>query len=277
MRFAGPLFDDCSTPDLWIAALRRKGFRAAYCPVPVTASDEVAQSFVQAAREDDILIAEVGAWSNPLSSDETERRAALEKCKSSLALADQIGARCCVNIAGSRGEKWDGPHPQNLTDETFEMIVETTRDIIDSVQPKRAFYALESMPWIFPDSPDSYLRLIHAIDRAQFGVHLDPVNIINCPSRFFDNAGFLRECFAKLGPYIKSCHAKDIQLSSQLTVHLDEVRPGLGSLDYRVFLTELNKLDADIPILVEHLPNEEEYDLASAHIRSVAEELEISL
>ena len=132
-------------------------------------------------------------------------------------------------------------------------------------------------PWIYLDSPDSYLRLIHAIDRKQFGVHLDPVNIINCPQRFCDNAAFLRECFAKLGPYLKNCHAKDIQLASRLTVHLDEVRPGLSGLDYRVFLTELNKLDADIPILVEHLPNEQKYDLASQYIRSIAEELEISM
>ena len=277
MRFGGPLFDDCSTPELWIAALRRKRFRAASCPVPVTASDGEVRAFGQAAQQADIVIAEVGAWSSPLSSDETERSAALEKCKSGLAFADRIGARVCVNIAGSRGEKWDGPHPANLTEETFEMIVATSRDIIDSVQPKRAFYALESMPWMYPDSPDSYLRLIHAIDRAQFGVHLDPVNIINSPSRFFDNAGFLRECFAKLGPYIKSCHAKDIQLTSQLTVHLDEVRPGLGGLDYRVFLTELNKLDPNIPILVEHLTSEEEYDLASQFIRSVADEVKISL
>ncbi len=277
MRFGGPLFNDFSTPHLWIAALQRKQYRAAYCPLKTHASDSEVLSYVQAAQKNDVLIAEVGAWSNPISSDEAERRAALEKCKKSLSLADRVGARVCVNIAGSRGEKWDGPHPANLTEETFEMIVETTRDIIDSVQPKRTFYALESMPWIFPDSPDSYLRLIGAIDRAQFGVHLDPVNIIDCPSRFFDNAGFLRDCFAKLGPHIKSCHAKDIQLSSELTVHLDEVRPGLGGLDYRVFLTELNKLDADIPILVEHLPSEQEYDLAGQYIRSVAKELEISM
>jgi sugar phosphate isomerase/epimerase len=277
MRLGGPVFGDCSTPDLWIAALQRKRYRAAICPLKPDASDDEIHAIIKAARDADILIAEVGAWSNPMSSDEAERQAALEKCKTSLALADRVGATVCINIAGSRGQKWDGPHPDNLTEETFEMIVATTRDIIDSVQPTRTFYALESMPWIFPDSPDSYLRLIHAIDRAQFGVHLDPVNIINCPSRFFDNAGFLRECFAKLGPYIKSCHAKDIALSSQLTVHLDEKRPGLGSLDYRVFLTELNKLDADIPILVEHLPNEEEYDLASNYIRSVAEELGTAL
>ena len=53
--------------------------------------------------------------------------------------------------------------------------VETTvREIIDAVRPTRAFYTLEPMPWAYPDSVDSYLRLIAAIDRRAFGVHLDP-------------------------------------------------------------------------------------------------------
>jgi sugar phosphate isomerase/epimerase len=53
-------------------------------------------------------------------------------------------------------------------------------------------------------------------------------------------------------------------------VHLNETRPGLGALDYRVFLSELNKLDADTPLMLEHLPDEQEYSLAAQHVREVA-------
>jgi len=277
VRLGGPVFGDDLSPDDWIAALRRSNFRAAYCPVSADDSDERLQSFVEAARQADIIIAEVGAWSNPLSSCEKERDQALEHCKKSLALAERVGARCCVNIAGSRGEQWDGPHPMNLSPETFDLIVETVRDIIDAVQPRRAFYTLETMPWIYPDSPDSYLRLLRAIERPQFAVHLDPVNLICSPQRAFDNTNFLRECFAKLGPYIKSCHAKDIALAPRLTVHLDEVRPGLGILDYHTFLSELAALDSDAPLMLEHLASPEEYDLAAAHIRGVAAASNISM
>ena len=110
------------------------------------------------------MIAEVGCWSNPISPDEPTRRAALELCKARLELADRVGARCCVNLAGSRGETWDGPHPDNLSPATFALVVDTVREIIDAVQPRRTFYTLEPMPWSFPDSPDSYLEL-HARDR----------------------------------------------------------------------------------------------------------------
>jgi len=277
MRLGGPVFGDDLSPDAWVAALQRNNYRAAYCPVTASDSEDRLQAYVQAARQADIVIAEVGTWSNPLSACAEERQQALEKCKEGLALAERVGARCCVNIAGSRGEQWDGPHPTNLTGETFDLIVDSVREIIDAVQPQRTFYTLETMPWIYPDSPDSYLRLLRAIERSQFAVHLDPVNLICSPQRFFDNSNFIRECFAKLGPHIKSCHAKDIALASRLTVHLDEVRPGLGSLNYDTFLSELAALDADTPLMLEHLANEEEYALAAAHIRAVAAEVNITL
>ncbi len=277
MRLGGPVSERYDDPEQWVAALRRLGYSAAYCPLDESQGDEVVRAYARAAEAANIVIAEVGAWSNPLSPDESTRRAALTLCQARLALADEIGARCCVNIAGSRGEQWDGPHPDNLTQATFDLVVETVRHIVDAVKPRRTFYTLEPMPWVYPDSPDSYLRLMRAIDRPQVAVHLDPVNIVSSPQRFYENGALIRECFAKLGPYIKSCHAKDIRLDTKLTVHLDEVRPGLGGLDYRAYLQELDRLDPDTPLMLEHLSTAEEYALSAAYIRSVAEELAIPL
>ncbi|HLJ54181.1 MAG TPA: TIM barrel protein [Chthonomonadaceae bacterium] len=269
MRLGGPVFGPLAGADEWVAALGAAGYRAAYCPVDARADDRTVRQYVEAAARADIVIAEVGAWSNPISPDSAVRAAAMERCREQLALADRTAARCCVNIAGSRSEQWDGPHPDNFTPDTFALIVDTVREIIDAVRPTRTYYALETMPWVFPDSPESYLDLIAAIDRPRFAVHLDPVNMISSPRRFFDNAGFIRDCFEKLGPHIKTCHAKDIALSGRLTIHLDEVRPGLGTLDYGAFLSELNRLDPDTPLMLEHLPSADEYALAAAHVRSV--------
>ena len=275
LRLGGPTFEKFDDPDAWIKVIKKLGYNAAYCPVGAGEKDDVIKTYARAAKKANIIIAEVGAWSNPISPDEKTRRQALAKCRSQLALADRIGANCCVNISGSRSEDWAGPSPKNLTEQTFDMIVETTRAIIDDVKPTRTFFTLETMPWAYPDSPDSYLRLLKAIDRKRFAVHLDPVNLICSPQRYFKNGQLIRECFRKLGPYIKSCHAKDILLSTKLTTHLDEVRPGLGGLDYAVFLRELSKLP-DTPLMLEHLPNAEEYRLAATHLRSVAKSIGLS-
>jgi sugar phosphate isomerase/epimerase len=277
MRLGGPV-SGFADPDAWVEMCRSKGYRAAYCPVDGKADDATVAAYVEAARHADIVIAEVGAWSNPISPDETVRRQAIAHCQAQLALAERVGALCCVNIAGSRNpQQWDGPHAENCSAETFHMIVETTRAIIDAVQPMRTCYSLETMPWIFPSSPQEYLRLVEAIDRPAFGVHLDPVNMINCPERYFRNGAFIEECFALLGTRIKSCHAKDIMLSGNLTVHLDEMRPGLGGLDYRTLLREMDRLDPDTPLLLEHLATHEEYAEAAHYVRGIARELGIGV
>jgi sugar phosphate isomerase/epimerase len=270
MRLGGPVFGRSDDPGDWIAALRARGYRAANCPVGRDVSASVMAAYAAAAAKADIVIAEVGAWSNPLSQDDDERRAALVKCQEQLALADEIGARCCVNITGSRGTRWDGPDPLNFTAETFDMIVETTRAIIDAVKPSRTYYTLETMPWMYPDSADSYLALLKAIDRPQCAAHLDPVNLICSPRRYFENGAVIRECFQKLGPHIKSCHAKDVVLRDVLTTHLDEVCPGQGGLDYDTYLAELSRLDADTPLMLEHMHDQEDYAAGAAHIRAVA-------
>jgi len=277
MRLGGPVYDRVRDPDGWVAALRRLGYRAAYCPIERSSDDATVRAWANAARATDIVIAEVGAWSNPMSPDDETRRKALDLCRGQLALADRIGARCCVNIAGSLGMKWDGPSPADLAEDTFDLVVETTRGIIDAVKPTRTYYTLETMPWMYPDSPESYERLIRAIDRPRFAVHFDAVNLVNSPPRYFATGALVREFVRRLGPHIRSCHLKDIRLGETLTVHLDEVRPGTGGLDYRALLAELDRLDPDLPVMLEHLTTAEEYDLAAAHVRAAAKDVGAAL
>jgi sugar phosphate isomerase/epimerase len=266
----GPLFGRHDNPEDWIKLIRATGYTAVYCPLAPGASSDEIMNYKKAASEAGIIIAEVGAWSNPISPDIKESKAAIQKCIDSLRLADEIEASCCVNISGSRNsEYWAGPHHENLTDETFEMVVETTRKIIDSVKPTRTWFTLEAMPWSFPHTPDAYLRLIKAIDRKRFAVHLDPVNMVTSPEIYFNNGKMIIECFRKLGPLIKSCHAKDIRLrEDNYTPHLSEVMPGQGFLDYPVFLRELAKYPG-VPLMMEHLQTDAEYRQAASYIRSV--------
>ncbi len=269
MKLFGPDGANTNSPADWISEIKRLGYEVGCVPLSPDCSDAELDAYLNAAKQSNIVIGEVGAWSNPIDPDSGKARAAIAHCKERLAWAERIGARCCVNIAGSRNlNQWDGPHPDNFSQATFDLIVETTREIIDAVNPTRTFYTLETMPWIFPSSPDEYLDLLREIDRPGFAVHLDPVNMINCPARAYNTGNFLRECFAKLGPYIKACHAKDIVLRNDLTLHIDECLPGTGLLDYDVFLCELAKLDQNTVIGLEHLSNAE-YPVAAHYIREV--------
>jgi sugar phosphate isomerase/epimerase len=144
--------------------------------------------------------------------------------------------------------------------------VENARKIIDGVNPKRAKFCYEMMGWALPDSPDAYAKMIKAVDRAAFGVHLDPCNLINSPGKFYRNAELLNECFDKLGPRIVSCHAKDLTWDVEMNIHFREVCIGSGTLDYTTYLTRLAALPGDVPLMIEHMKDAEEYDKSRRHL-----------
>jgi L-ribulose-5-phosphate 3-epimerase UlaE len=145
--------------------------------------------------------------------------------------------------------------------------------VIDAVKPTRTVFSVEMMGWTVPDSPDSYLKLIKAVDRRAFGVHLDVCNIINSPSRFYHSSAVIEECFKKLGRWIASCHAKDLAWEVELNVHFREVIPGRGEVDYKAYLRELSRLDHDAPLMLEHLKTAEEYEEGKRYIQKVAADM----
>jgi len=272
MRLGGFIFDRPTDP-VELARLHvRLGYRAAYCP-PVKLEDAQRIKELRSAFEkEDVVIAEVGGWCNLLARDEAKRRKNFQYVCEQLALADEIGARCCVDFIGTHdpNSEW-GPDPGNLTDETFDLTVEIVRRIVDDVKPRHAKFALEMMSWTIPDSVDSYLKLLAAVDRPSFAAHIDPVNLIVSPRLYFNNGALIRDCFERLGRWIVSCHAKDIRLRNEAVVHLYEVRPGLGALDYRTYLRHVSALD--LPLMLEHLASAEEYGAARDYLANLAKEV----
>ncbi len=267
VRLGAPVFEKSDDPELLALAHKNMRYRAAYCPEVSLSDTDRIKAVSEAFARHDVVIAEVGRWCNMMDVDPEKRKSNLENVTEGLALAEAIRARCCVNIAGSFStDSWFGPHPKNLSNEFFDAAVENARKVVDAVKPTRAKFAYEMMGWSLPDSADSYLDFIKAVDRKGFAVHLDPCNLINSPDRFYRNGDVINECFDKLGPHIVSCHAKDLTWDVEMNVHFREVCPGTGAMDYTVFLKRLAGMPQQPPLMIEHLSGAEEYDQARNYI-----------
>ncbi|NHN28972.1 sugar phosphate isomerase/epimerase family protein [Paenibacillus agricola] len=273
IRLGGNLQGSTDDPEEIADAHKAYGYSAAYCPEVTLAQPERIRQIRKAFAKQDVVIAEVGAWCNMVDADLAQRSSNQAYVIERLALAEEVGAFCCIDYIGSvlPNSKY-GPHPYNLSTEGFELCVETVRTIIDAVKPKTAKFCLEFMQWVLPDSPEACLELIKAVDRPAFAAHLDPVNIIVSPRQYFNNGELIKRCFELLGPYIVSCHAKDIVLRDQLALHFDESIPGQGQLDYRTYLCELAKLPGEVPLMLEHLQTQEQYTQARDYLFSVGKE-----
>ena len=276
MRLGGTVC--CNDPAKWEDALTASRFRAITAPFTCESSKEEIERYCEIAAKHDVWIAEVGVWRNPF--DPVNGRANLEYAKRQLALADGLGIACCVNIVGTASRAgWDAADASNFTEETYERIIASIREIIDDVNPKTACYCIEPMPWMIPDSPEVYLKLIQDVNRERFAAHMDFVNMINCPRRFLDADGFVESCFAQLAPYIKSTHLKDSRMNlTRLTTVLEECSPGEGALNFDMLLWIMNKyLPKDAPVLLEHMSTFEEYQRAYQFVAAAAEKAGICI
>jgi sugar phosphate isomerase/epimerase len=271
IRLGGPIFLKSDDPALLAREHRRLGYSAAYCPAAKSADADRIRAIRDAFAAENVVIAEVGAWKNMLDPDAPVRKENLAYVTDRLALADAVAARCCVDIAGSYNPRiWYGMNPKNLSREFFDATVANARTVIDAVKPTRTRFTIEMMPWSLPDGPDSYLELIQAVDRRPFAVHLDICNVINSPTRFYNNTAVIEECFRKLGGWIVSCHAKDLAWVPEYNVHFAEVTPGRGEIDYAAYLRQLSRLPVDAPLMLEHLKSAQDYDEGRAYIQRVA-------
>jgi len=276
VRLGGPIFLKSDDPAELAREHRRLGYSAAYCPSARVEDTDRIRAIRTGFAAENVAIAEVGAWKNMLDPDAPKRAENLKYVTERLALAEAVEARCCVDIAGSFNPTvWYGAHPKNLSQAFFDATVENCRKVIDAVKPRRTTFSIEMMGWLLPDGPDAYLKLIRAVDRPAFAVHMDVCNGINSPERFYNNAQFISECFAKLGKWIVSCHAKDLAWIPEYNVHFKEVIPGKGEMDYATYLRELSKLPVDAPLMLEHLQNADEYTEGREYIRSVGSRIGI--
>lgn len=278
MRLGGTVVGQFSTPAEWEALLVCSRFKAVTAPFDCSTPRKDVEAYCEICRRHDVMIAEIGVWKNLFDPDPAAAARALDYAKRQLRLADELRIPCCVNIAGSPGAAgWDAADPLNYTPEIYRRIVDSVREIIDSVQPQHTFYCLEPMPWMIPDGPEVYLQLLRDVDRRQFAVHMDFVNMIHSPRRYLCAETFIDDCFSLLAAHIKSTHIKDSLMDPlAYTTMIRECSPGEGQLNYAAVLRSIHRhLPKDAPVLLEHMHTAEEYAKAYDYVSGIAKELSI--
>src|SRR5512135_1329272 len=101
VRLGGPIYLKTDDPREMAREHRRLGYSAAYCPNIKLDDKARIDAVVKGYAAENVVIAEVGAWRNMLDPDPTKRADNLKYVTERMALAEAVGARCCVDIAGS--------------------------------------------------------------------------------------------------------------------------------------------------------------------------------
>jgi len=284
MLLGGDVFINTVDPEEYASFLEGKGYKAGYFPFSPTwkldskMTSELA-AFKKAFEKRNLVIAEVGAWRNPFDPDPEEAKKSIEFIIDRLAIADEVGARCTVCCIGSIVN--GNISAFNMSNEFYNQALELYRKIIDAVKPKATRMAFEILPFNFLDNAETYEQFFKDIDRKNYmGIHLDPINLIVSPRLYYRSGEVFTDAIKRLAPLgIVSMHLKDLVLHPSLpNTFLEEVPMGLGGMDIKALLLAINKyLPKDVPLMLEHLNNNFEYDKAAAHTRMVAREVGLTL
>ena len=263
-----------NSPEEWAVNQVKLGCRCANFPLNCNDPEGMIIRYRDEAVKHDLLIAEVGIWRNALSPDSAERKKNMDYCIGQLRLADFLGARCAVNVAGAFGDRWDGHYKENFSANAWKETVRMVQEIIDTADVKNTYFTLEPMPWMIPTGPDEYLKLIEMVDRERFAVHMDIINMTNSAERYFNAEEFVDEVTEKLGNRIRSCHIKDVHLKEEYTFQLEECAPGQGEFPLRYYVQKMSSIDPDMPVILEHLNTDGEYIKYMGYLKEVLDGLQ---
>ncbi|MHB9028965.1 MAG: sugar phosphate isomerase/epimerase family protein [Candidatus Latescibacterota bacterium] len=234
-----------------------------------------------ALKKFDVTVYEVGGYRNMLHTVEAERQKNLKHLARCIEAAEKIGCPMVGTISGSRDPKnlradYFAPHPDNWTEATWKLLIQSVRQVLRDTSGCKCALGMEAQVTTNQDTPKSHRRLMDDIGDPRVKVNLDPTNMVHLYN-YYHTTELINECFDLLGEDIIGAHAKDtFIIPDQQTVHVQEVCPGRGVMDYEMYLVRLSRLKWPRALLPEHIPGDQ-YIEAKAYIEKVAAKVGVKL
>ena len=256
-------------------------------------SNDERDELTGALKQHDIVISAItgNRYTNFIHPDTSIRQQYLANLAKFLELADSVNCRAIPTICGTcapetpdgvtfqelfRKEYRYNMHPDNWSLKTWKLLVASIKQVLRDTAGMKAAIAMEAQVTTTIDGPLSHKRLIDDVGDPRLGVELDPVNMISLHNYYYTTE-LLNECFDLLGESILTCHAKDtIIWPKTQTVHVQEVCPGRGIMDYETYFVRMSQLEWPRMLLPEHIPADQHPE-AYAYLRKMAAKSGVSL
>ncbi|MBP3963949.1 MULTISPECIES: sugar phosphate isomerase/epimerase family protein [Paenibacillus] len=235
---------------------------------------EKCRTIRDAFRDANLPIVCISGYTNLIHPDPVKRKQNIHGVKKILEFARDLGSPYVVSETGTFNTEsdwvWD---PKNATEEAYEEVATTIEDLAKFAYDNGSVFLIENYVNNVIGSVDQVSRLLSDVNHPGLGLLMDPTNY------FTDNNidhidETLNKIFNALGDKVKIAHAKDCMravdtLEKHANIDASESHsfrgagavelpaPGLGNLNYDLYLERLAKLHPNIPIIIEHLEEED--------------------
>ena len=222
-------------------------------------------------RDHDLPIVCLSGYTNIVHPDPEARRQKLDYLKALIRNARHFGTAYVISETGTfdEGSDWVA-HPKNKTEEGFAECRAIIKDLAQTAFDHGSVFLLETYVNNVVGSIEETVRMFAQVDHPGLGLLMDPTNYFEAHNIDAMDA-VLEQIFDTLTDKVRIAHAKDVKRAGGDTSekHADidaseahsfrgvgEIElpaPGLGELNYDLYLRRLVEKHPNIPIIIEHL------------------------
>ncbi len=228
-------------------------------------------------RDHNLPICATSCYTNIIHPIPAKREALLTRFKEILAHAQYLGSPFVCSETGTFHEESDWTHhPKNKTEEGWDDCRTVIADLAQYAYDHGAVFLLETYVNNVVGSVEETLRMFAEVDHPGLGLIMDPTN-------YFEDHNIdkmdetINHVFDALSDRVCIAHAKDVMRSiddseKHADIGDDDAAeshtfrgvgsielpaPGLGSLNYDLYLQRLARKHPNIPMIIEHLDEED--------------------
>lgn len=229
-------------------------------------------------RDHNLPICCVSGYTNIVHPDKAEREKRVGYLKEIIRHARDFGSAYVISETGTFNTESDWVHhPRNKTEEGFEECRKVIAELAQIAYDYGAVFCLETYVNNVVGSVEETVKMFAQVDHPGLGLLMDPTNYFEAHN--IDRMGeILHQVFDTLQDRIRIAHAKDVKRSGsdKSEKHVDigdadameshtfrgvgEIElpaPGLGELDYDLYLQLLARRHSNIPVIIEHLAEDD--------------------
>ena len=223
-----------------------------------------------AFRDANLPVCAVSAYQNLVHPDAAERKRRVEYVKELLRHARELGSPYVVTETGTFNPESDWVHhPKNKTEEGYAACRDVVADLARTAHEYGSMLVIENYVNNVIGSLAEVERLFADVNHSSLGLLLDPTN-------YFDDSNIdhmdatLGRILDSVGGRVVIAHAKDCKRAAdtgEKHAALDATEahsfrgagavelpaPGLGSLNYELYVKRLARRAPNIPLIIEHL------------------------
>lgn len=229
-----------------------------------------------------VMVQAIGYRPPLIHPDPAIRRRAVERFKAAIQIAGWLGAQSCHSGPGSFAQaanaEWGGawqPHPDNWSPAARAALVQSLRETAGTAADCGTRIGLEGHVLVVLDSPETMRDVIDEVGSAVVKCDFDPVNWLTLRT-VYDSGTATRRMMTILGDRILNAHTKDVVVEPRLVTHIDERPTGLGIFDHATLLQEMERLDPQRFVVIEHA-TPDEVPVAKAFLDRLAGELGLAV